>query len=402
MAVDEGVDRRMKMSTALKKTTGKRSLTGREGGGMQKRLEYLDMVKGIGIVLVVIGHSTYVAEGVLTWLASFHMPLFFVVSGMLFCHRQSWQEPFGGYVKKRFTGMLVPYFWFSLIYIGVDYYYLYAHPEIMSQGFIDNAFLQMISFYGISVLWFLPALFGGELLVYWICRKSPAWLAGLLGMLFAFVPQWGMALLQKTVKMEDSYFLTWLGDLVMALLRIFPAVTFLLIGYAMYRLLERLTLSRAKEILLGSCLLLLNGAVAFANGRVDLHYMVFQNTFLFFLGAASAALGLVLICRMKKPLWLLSFLGANSLIIMLTHLDCQVMSTAIRFAVGMNQFITRAKDYVFQFNLYLALFVAEMVLIFLINRYFYFLIGKRRPVRMTPPPFIRKRRKEKKVISFRR
>ena len=40
------------------------------------RLAYIDMVKGVGIILVVIGHSTYVSEGVLTWLASFHMPLF--------------------------------------------------------------------------------------------------------------------------------------------------------------------------------------------------------------------------------------------------------------------------------------------------------------------------------------
>lgn len=369
----------------------------------EKRLDYLDMVKGIGIILVVIGHSTYVAEGVLTWLASFHMPLFFMVSGMLFCHKDSTGEPFFPYMKRRFCGTMIPYFWFSLIYIGVDYYYLYAHPEIMSQAFIDNALLQVVSLFGISVLWFLPAIFFGELLLYFIRKHCAHWLTGLLAAAFAFVPDLGMGLLQRTIKMEDSYTLTWLGNLIMAFLRIFPAVTFLIMGYYMYYLLERLHISRLMEILLGTGLMLLNAAAAFANGRVDLHFMVFNNTFLFFLGAFSAVLGLILLCRMKKPVWILGFFGANSLIIMLTHLDCQLMSTAIRFAAGMNQFIIHAKDYVFQFNLYLALFLGELALIFLINRYFYFLIGKRRPVRMRPPEWLKKRlRKDDKVIPFKK
>ncbi len=109
------------------------------------RLAYIDMVKGVGIILVVIGHSTYVSEGVLTWLASFHMPLFFIVSGILFAHRHSEREHFGAYVKKRFFGMMVPYFAFSLIYILIDYYYLYAHPEIISKEFIYSAILQALS-----------------------------------------------------------------------------------------------------------------------------------------------------------------------------------------------------------------------------------------------------------------
>lgn len=54
----------------------------------KKRIDYLDMVKGIGIILVVIGHSTLPSDSVITWLASFHMPLFFIVSGMLLWHKK--------------------------------------------------------------------------------------------------------------------------------------------------------------------------------------------------------------------------------------------------------------------------------------------------------------------------
>ena len=66
----------------------------------EKRLDYLDMVKGIGIILVVVGHSTYVSDGTLTWLASFHMPLFFILSGILFAYKGSDGEPFAQYAKK--------------------------------------------------------------------------------------------------------------------------------------------------------------------------------------------------------------------------------------------------------------------------------------------------------------
>ena len=66
----------------------------------EKRLDYLDMVKGIGIILVVVGHSTYVSDGTLTWLASFHMPLFFILSGILFAYKESDGEPLHSMQRK--------------------------------------------------------------------------------------------------------------------------------------------------------------------------------------------------------------------------------------------------------------------------------------------------------------
>lgn len=52
------------------------------------RLEYLDAAKGLGILLVILGHiyawNPNINRKILvTWIYSFHMPLFFIVSGML-------------------------------------------------------------------------------------------------------------------------------------------------------------------------------------------------------------------------------------------------------------------------------------------------------------------------------
>lgn len=44
------------------------------------RAEWIDVLKGIGIILVVIGHVN--TKGFLVqWLYTFHMPLFFALSG---------------------------------------------------------------------------------------------------------------------------------------------------------------------------------------------------------------------------------------------------------------------------------------------------------------------------------
>lgn len=91
---------------------------------MQKRLEYIDAIKGIAIFLVVMGHvlawvfPDNVALGApdspsLIWrlIYSFHMPLFIFVSGFLFGHTTF--ESLGSYLQKvliKARFLLVPYF----------------------------------------------------------------------------------------------------------------------------------------------------------------------------------------------------------------------------------------------------------------------------------------------------
>ncbi len=367
-----------------------------------KHLDSIDTVKGIGIILVVIGHSTYVSEPVLTWLTSFHMPLFFIVSGILFAHKNSHQEPFGVYMRKRFCGMMLPYFWFSLIYIAVDYYYLYAHPEVIDQAFINSAILQAVSLFGISVLWFLPAIFMGEMCLYGIIRNWPVWVIVLFASVASWVPSVGMKLIQVYIDMERGPFSTWLGNLLMALLRVFPALVFLLMGYGTYFLLRKLWLKASLEVLVGVLCLLLNLLIAFANGRVDMHFLVFHDVLLYYLGAFSASLGLILLCRHCRPFWLLGFLGSNSLIVMLTHLDCQVMSFAIRFAVGMDQFIPVAKGLPFRIHLYGALLAGELLMIVLVGKVGFFLIGRKTPLPLQGPGWIRKAVLKKRGRKFKR
>jgi fucose 4-O-acetylase-like acetyltransferase len=73
----------------------------------RRRETWLDIVKGIGIILVVLGHTQtdLSFRYMLYW---FHMPLFFAISGYLFRPVADWQS-FGSFVKKRALQLLLPY-----------------------------------------------------------------------------------------------------------------------------------------------------------------------------------------------------------------------------------------------------------------------------------------------------
>lgn len=48
-----------------------------------KRIDWIDVAKGVGIFLMVMGHTS-MPDAVNRWIYSFHMPLFFLLSGLVF------------------------------------------------------------------------------------------------------------------------------------------------------------------------------------------------------------------------------------------------------------------------------------------------------------------------------
>lgn len=70
------------------------------------RIENIDVAKALGLFLVIIGHS--VAKGFLRGpIFAFHMPLFFIVSGMTYRFSRNGQEFFQK-IKGAAKKLLVP------------------------------------------------------------------------------------------------------------------------------------------------------------------------------------------------------------------------------------------------------------------------------------------------------
>ncbi|MEQ8199425.1 MAG: acyltransferase family protein, partial [Clostridiaceae bacterium] len=77
---------------------------------MNKRIEYLDIAKGILIITVILSHSPWPFAQYMYW---FHMPAFFMISGLLYRS--------GVDFKKQLLKFYIPYLVFSAIDILFDF-----------------------------------------------------------------------------------------------------------------------------------------------------------------------------------------------------------------------------------------------------------------------------------------
>lgn len=115
----------------------------------------LDIAKGIGIILVVVGHciNSYSIPGVFIY--AFHMPLFFLISGVCF-NGEKYQEltPF---LYKRMRQLILPAVVFTAVIVLMSHFLLNDDGPLhglLWKGFPD-------------AIWFLEVLFIVEI-AYWL------------------------------------------------------------------------------------------------------------------------------------------------------------------------------------------------------------------------------------------
>lgn len=87
---------------------------GHDASKAQFRLDWVDVARGIGIIAVVIGH-VWTRGAVRDAMYSFHMPLFFLLSGML-----SRPHPVGIFTRRQMSSQMRPYAVFLALLILID------------------------------------------------------------------------------------------------------------------------------------------------------------------------------------------------------------------------------------------------------------------------------------------
>ena len=138
----------------------------------KKRLNYVDVAKGLLIIFVVVGHvlsalkktypeSAFLAEGLelknLLWV-SYYMPAFFVLTG--FC--SNFEKPFGTFFVANCKSLKVPAIFFGIIYS-------LGHCIQHEGGGVDALKVVLMSPLH-SGFWFLDALFISKI-VYWFVNR---------------------------------------------------------------------------------------------------------------------------------------------------------------------------------------------------------------------------------------
>lgn len=124
------------------------------------RIKFLDITKGVLIVLVVIGHLPTPFREMIYY---FHMPVFFIISGLFIPVNQGLREK---YILKKIKTLMVPYGMF-LLFFGLFFYQSDAQHFI--QLFLGGRFLVG----PLSPFWFITALFFGFLYFFLIEKFFP-------------------------------------------------------------------------------------------------------------------------------------------------------------------------------------------------------------------------------------
>ena len=146
-----------------------------ETGTPSKRIEWVDIAKGVAIILVCLGHRD-IPEGMNFWIFSFHMPLFFFLAG--YTTRFESYPNFGAYARRKARVLLIPYFVFSLCVdiFKIALYYGYYHRGLDLYKLVVELFIGKV-----TSIWFIPTLFLVEIVSYGLNRlpkgKAPSALA---------------------------------------------------------------------------------------------------------------------------------------------------------------------------------------------------------------------------------
>lgn len=338
-----------------------------------KRNKKIDIIKGIGIILVVFGHVinsdvNIYGLNINNLLYVFHMPLFFLISGYITKYEKD--SNFMEYLKKKTRGIIIPYFIFSTLCFV---YWFILERRIRHQmdvsvikvllniplGFINDKYLLPN-----IVLWFLPCLFISEIIFYIIRKIKKRHIQCMVEIILFII---GIILCNYKVILPFG------------IETAFVSLLFLSIGNVYGKYEEKVN---NKYVIVIPIIIMLYISAFYYNGGVSMLGHNYGIPYLFVLGALSGTGIIYTISSFLENIKLVNkslvFLGQNSLVIMLCH---DPIKRIIAKAVSI---VTKINDEIIRNTLSGSLLITVLVilvmvpLIIIINKYIPFVVGKKK------------------------
>lgn len=283
---------------------------------MSERKKYIDIAKGIGILLVLIGHIDWGNYILTNTIYSFHMPLFFVIAGYTFNY-EKYEKNIKMLITSKFKSLMLPYIAFSSILI------IFSWNQLENK----NAFQILYTIaYGIGVkfpiwimvpLWFLPALFVAIILHFFVLkltRKNNRYIRLLIIVIFSLI---GYFITQYYNK---GLYCLWSIDLALM------SLIFIYIGMKCreYKLVENIDkLKIYKKICIAIVIIIIDSFIVKYNGRVDMNVRLFGNVLEFYCSGIMMSLLIIIFSKILDNTKILSksfsIVGQNSLYLLGLH-----------------------------------------------------------------------------------
>lgn len=330
---------------------------------MKKRDNYIDLLKGIAIFLVVLGYHDTVLTN---YIYSFHMPFFFFISGIFHSNYGSYKK----FISKKIKVLIIPYFTFATTLFLFWLIIGRKHGE----SAINNTPIR-IAFNGIFIgsdiknissmewgtpVWFLLCLFVVTNLYYFVSKlkvKKVIVINIILGCIGYYLS-----------KHDYLLFKVWHFDTALI------AINFYTFGNLLKnRLLKIENISTGILTLLFFLSIIGNKL----NGRIDMSGNHYSNIILFYL---TAILGIIFIFGFIKKVKMASnfveWIGQNTLIILAYHGRAMTFIKLILIIILKVNF---PEDNLFLNIIFSIIQILLCIpVIFIFNKYLPFLIGKKK------------------------
>lgn len=289
----------------------------------EKRLVYVDIAKGIGIILVVIGHLLPDYNDFKAFIYSFHMPLFFILSGLTLKMDKNANLQF---VVKKQSKIAKQYIMYSLIFVIYDIVVKTLALKIMDYRSLVWNLYNFINLFGINVLWFLSTLCIVRIIVTFMIMKCGEKWALSMGF-FAYVIVGVIGKYVNVSSMSNNLIQAAIYYPLVAVLRPISVSIFLLLGFRLKAFFEKVEcdlIERKGWILLFSIITLSMVFVTAKNNQnVDIRYIMYDNVLITLLTGILASCAIIsisiLFVRILQVKKILTFCGKNTVMIMALH-----------------------------------------------------------------------------------
>ena len=274
---------------------------------MNKRIERIDLydnAKGIGMILVTYGHLFKAGSIPFSIIFSFHMPLFFIISGILFTPTSSLDSfrDSVNWLKKVLLKYLTPFVFFSILG-GIGRLLLYGNIDYC------RALKEFIYYVGSDEL-----------------MTGALWFIGLLGMAVFLLPY--LLKIEKregvnrTIILISLAIISYLSDrfsfyLPMRLKSLGAVVLFVYIGYIIKdNVMQWVKLKSLRQSLL--ILLPIFLLLAVLNRTVNIAIPSFNDFMIYILCSLYGTLAVLFISK-SKCLKVINYMGRRSLVVFSVH-----------------------------------------------------------------------------------
>lgn len=321
---------------------------------LKARITYWDTAKAYLIIMVVVGHILIVLNPgyekiyfsiFQEFLSAFHMPAFFIIHGILF-NTEKWRNvSMRSFVQKKAYAFLVPYLFFELI--GIAWKAIFCGQKL-SVGFYNLLTVRC----NVGADWFLIAIFMANILflVYAKCANN---VYAVVSAIICFVFPMFMSGNQLTIVVG----------------RAMLAYGFIAVGHLGKRIFQSEKTANPLYLLGTGGITAVVALVTLKYGQNDFYGCIINHPIAFVIGGVSGTFWVIGIARILQCK-ILSIISKHTLTIMGTH---QLMIYALTVLVpgikGGNALVG--------FGLLATILVFEIPVIWLIDRYLPFCIGKR-------------------------